>query len=324
MEKKQLLDKMRLTKDKSLYDECPVDLLSDFDFITEVIKIYKDDFDFVDEVAEQYVKFIPEEDINSNPRFIELCMLLGQYVPEGHPSYNFYTTRLDGIYSMFLLHVMMVRDEIEGVSHLGFSILMEDHGDRKNILDYFALRLMKELYHKNHCGTFEDLIHKHCDGCESIRQEGYEQFFVRNLYGVDEKLSYYVFDNPYLLKELIEELEVICDDWYEYEEILSQKCVEIIKDWAQKKEENFVYGNDFNYQQAMNEVLVSLNFGEMFGLNRRNVCANRSKIISFGSARFKKDLREVIDKVLMERLTLTELDALDLDGDEGPKKVLKP
>ena len=43
----------------------------------------KDDFDFVDEVAEQYVKFIPEEDISSNPQFIELCMLLGQYVPEG-------------------------------------------------------------------------------------------------------------------------------------------------------------------------------------------------------------------------------------------------
>ena len=34
--------------------------------------------------------------------------------------------------------------------------------------------------------------------------------------------------------------------------------------------------------------------------------------------------KEIIDKVLMERLTLTELDNLDLDGDEGPKKVLKP
>lgn len=324
MEKKQLLKQMRLTKDKNLYDECPLVLLSDFDFITEVIKIYKDDFYFVDEVAEQYVKFIPEENINSNPQFIELCMLLGQFVPQDHSSYEFYTSRLDGIYRMFLLHVMMVRDEIEGVSHLGFSILLDDYGERKNILDYFALRLMKELYHKNHCGTFEDLIHKHCDSCESIRNEGYEQFFIRNLYGVDEKLSYYVFDNPHLLKELIEELDVICDDWYEYEERLSARCVEIIREWVNKKKEEDAYGTDFDYEQAMNEVLLSMNFCEMFGLDRREVYANKSSLISFNSARFKRELKEIIDRVLMERLTLTELDNLDLDGDEGPKKVLRP
>ena len=74
----------------------------------------------------------------------------------------------------------------------------------------------------------------------------------------------------------------------------------------------------------MNEVLLSMNFCEMFGLNRREVFANQSKILSFGSARFKKDLKEVINKVIMNRMTLTELDNLNLDSEEGPKKVLKP
>ena len=324
MEKKQLLEKMRLTKDKDLYFNCSLELFSNFDFITEVIKIFKDDFDFIDEVAERYVKFIPEEDINSNPEYIELCMLLGQYVPEGHQYYEFYTNRLNGIYSIFLLHVMMVKDQLEGVSELGFSILMEDYGDRKNILDYFATRLMDELYHKNHCGSFEDLIHKHCDSPQNVQVEGYEQFFIRNLYGVDDKLSYYVFDNPHLLKDLIEELDEICENWYLYEDELSIRCVEIVKDWVLKKQEESTYGNDFDYIQAMNEVLFSMNFCEMFGLNRRDVYANRSKILSFGSAKFKRDLKVVIDKVLMERLTLSELNNLDLDGEEGPKKVLKP
>ena len=138
MENKQLLEKMRRTKDKDLYYECSLEQFCNFDFIIEVIKIYKDDFDFIDEVAERYVKFIPEEDINGNPEYIELCMLLGQYVPKEHPFYSFYTSRLDGIYSVFLLHVMMVKDEFPDVSELGFSILMEDHKGRKNILDYFA------------------------------------------------------------------------------------------------------------------------------------------------------------------------------------------
>ena len=90
------------------------------------------------------------------------------------------------------------------------------------------------------------------------------------------------------------------------------------------KESESTYGNDFDYQQAMNEVLLSMNFCEMFGLNRREVYANQSKILSFGSARFKKDLKAVIDKVLMKRMTLFELNSVNLDGEEGPKKVLKP
>jgi hypothetical protein len=144
------------------------------------------------------------------------------------------------------------------------------------------------------------------------------------LYGVDEKLSYYVFDNPHLLKNLIEELDEICENWYIYEDELSARCVDVIKEWVCKKSEEETYGNDFNYEQAMNEVLLSMNFCKMFGLNRRDVYANQSKILSFGSARFKKDLKEVINKVLMERLTLFELNNLNLDSDEGPKKVLQP
>lgn len=323
MEKKQILEKMRLTKDKNLYYECSLEQVCDFNFITEIINIFKDDFDFVDEVAENYVKFIPAEDIESNPEFIELCMLLGQYVPEGHQYYEFYTNRLEGIYNIFLLHVMMVKDHFPDVSELGFSILMEDHKGRNNILDYFAKRIMNTVYHCDACGSFEDLIHKYCDNAVNIMNEGYVDFFVRNLYGVDGSLSYYVFDHPYLLDELVKELDTICLNWDLYEERLSNKCVLIIKDWVLKKQAENAYGEDFDYVQAMNELIISLNFSSMFGLDKKDVYANRSKVVSFGSATFKKDLKVIIDKVLMDRLTITELDNLVLEEDSGPKKELR-
>lgn len=324
MEKVDLLNLMRTTKNKDLYYNCSLELLCNFDFITEVIKIFKDDFEFVDEVAERYAKFIPAEEIESNPEFIELCMLLGQYVPEGHQYYEFYTNRLNGIYSIFLLHVMMVKDEFPDVSELGFSILMDDHGDRPNILDYFATRLMNELYHCNPCGTFEDLIHKHCDSPVNIMNEGYVDFFVRNLYGVDGSLSYYVFDHPYLLDDLSKELDNICVNWDEYEKRLSNKCVSVIKNWVLEKQTEKAYGDDFDYIQAMNELVISMNFASIFGLDKKEVYANRSKIVSFGSATFKKDLKVIVNKVLFDRLTIFELDNLVLDEDSGPKKELRP
>lgn len=323
MEKVDLLKKMMVSKDTNLYYKCSEKLKRDFDFVTDVINIFKDDFDFIDEIAEAYVKNIPAEEIESNPEFIELCMLLGQYVPEGHPYYEFYTSRLNGIYSIFLLHVMMVKDEFPDVSELGFSILMEDHKGRKNILDYFAKRMMNELYHSNHCGSFEDLIHKHCESAVNIMNEGYIDFFVRNLYGVDQSLSYYVFENTYLLNELVEELDVICENWEVYEEKLSLKCVEVIREWTLKKQEESAYGDDFDYIQVMNELVINMNFAGMFGLDKKEVYANRGKIISFGSMAFKKDLKVIIEKVLFERLTITELDNLVLDDEDNPKKVLK-
>ena len=289
------------------------------------MNIFCDDFDFIDEVAEAYVQFIPEGEIPSHPEYMELCILLGQYVPSEHPNYEFYTTRLENYYCTFLLYLKLVKGKMKGVSELGFSILISDYKGRKNILDYFAGRLMDELYHKNHCGSFEDLIHKHCESPQNIEVEGYEQFFVRSLYGVDKNLSYYVFENPHLLCDLIDELDEICENWYEYEDELSFRCVEIIKDWVSKKENENAYGDDFDYTQVMNEVIVSMNFGKMFGLDRKQVAINTSRIISFGSARFKQDLKEVINKVLMERLTLSELNNLKLDEEEpDAKKVLKP
>lgn len=323
MEKVDLLKKMRTFKDKNLYFECSEELKRDFDFITEVINIFKDDFDFIDDVAESYVKYIPEDDIDSNPEFIELCMLLGQYVPEGNQYYEFYTNRLNGIYSIFLLHVMMVKDEFPDVSELGFSILMDDHKGRTNILNYFAIRLMDELYHTNPCGSFEDLIHKHCDSAVAIMNEGYVNFFVRNLYGVDTALSYYVFDHPGLLDTLVNELDVICSNWDDYEQRLSDKCISVIREWVLRKETECSYGDDFDYEQAMNELIVSMNFAKMFGLDKKAVLSNKGKVLSFGSAAFKRDLKGIIDKVLFERLTITELDNLVLEDNEDPEKVLK-
>ena len=51
--------------------------------------------------------------------------------------------------------------------------------------------------------------------------EGYVDFFVRNLYSVDASLSYYVFEHTYLLDVLVEELDASCVGWDKYEERLT-------------------------------------------------------------------------------------------------------
>jgi hypothetical protein len=147
-------------------------------------------------------------------------------------------------------------------------------------------------------------------------------FVGKNVYVSRDSLK--LKSSDYLLSDLIDELDLICENWYIYEDNLTSRCVEIIKEWVDKKESDKSYGTDFDYRQAMNEVVLSMNFCKMFDLNRKEVYANQSKVLSFGMARFKKDLRVVIDKVIMKRMTLFELKNINLDDEEGPKKVLRP
>ena len=324
MKKVDLLNKMRILKDKNLYFDCSDDLKQDFDFITEVIKIFRDDFDFIDEVAESYVKYLPVDELESHPEYLELCILLGQFVTEEHQCYGFYTERLNYIYELIILNAMLLKDKCLNASNLGFSLIENKRGDRPNVMDYIAKRFTESLFRLSSAGTFEDLVHKNSMDFDGISEMGYDNFFIRNLYNADEALSYYIFKHPYLLDDLKFELDEISDNWDNYEEELSNKCVSIIREWVAKAAEECAYGDDFSYGQVMNELLISLNLGNLFGLDKRDVLSRKSRIISFSIVSFKKDLKAIIDKVLFERLTLTELNSLSFNVlCEQEKKLVK-
>lgn len=321
-DKKELLRIMTLIKDRNLYYECPEEYKNDYDFLTKVIEIYKDDFAFVEEIAEAYVKKnIPAEEMESNEEYVELCMLMGMYVPEDYPVYEFYKERLEGIYKYFLLHVMMKKElDEEEVSNTGFSILVRDYEGRRVILDYFALRFIDELYHKTF-GNFEDIVHLNCESAYNIEKEGFEDFFIRNLYPVDPYLSKYVFDNPHLLSDMVLEMEAICDNWDNYEEEVLELSKRIVKDWVVDKRENLTYGDDFEYYQAYREVIINMGLDRLFGIDRKFNKKSKTNVVSFGEGLFKKDLKKVVDTVF-EKKTLGDLNNVLVSIKEETVKTL--
>lgn len=322
MKKELLLKKMLLTKNKDLFFECPDYLKEDFDFITDVMKIFSDDFDFIEEIAENYCRFIPRENIEDDPRFIELSILLGRFVPEGNVYYNLYKNRVEVIYNSFLLNLLMIKQHRSDVSELGFSILVGEYGDRDNILKFFAYRIMSEIYNKNPDGTFEDMIHGSFEDFLPIERTGYENFFINYLTNVDYYLGEYVAQNTSILEDFVEDLEYIGDNWEIYQDEVLMQSVELINSWVMDKRLNNVYGDDFDYVQSFKEVVVSKRLGKVFGIDKKEVVMQRGKVVSFFAHIFKKDLGELIDKVFVSCQTLSKLSRLIPASDDGNKKKL--
>ncbi len=320
MEKDLLLKQMQLSRDKNLFYDCSSELKNDFDFVTEVMKIFKDDFDFIDEIAEDFYRGVSVDDIQNSREFLELSILLGQFVPEGHPYYELYTSRLNGIYNTYLMNVAIFKRQEMKISELGFSMLVSQYGDRANVLDYFASRMMYEIYHKNPNGTFEDLIHAGFDEFYYIEEEGYEEFFIRNLTSVDYELGNYLASREDLLEDMVDELTFVGDNWETYNEELLFLSVEIVNNWLDKCTLEQTYG-DILYSEEFKKVILSKRLGKVFGISKDDVSRERSNVVDFNAHLFKNELKKLIDKVFVEGQTLTQLQALVNPEDDKSKKL---
>lgn len=317
MNKILLLKDIRDTKDKNLYFTYRRELNSNFYSFVEVIKIFKDDFKFIFEIAEDYLQDV----VNADYRFIELSILLAEFVPEDSEWYELCKNRLDGIYSAFLFRAM-VKSFNNDISKLGFSLLQNEYRKRKTILDYFAKRMMKEIYFCNSLGTLEDLIHLEYDDFKDIKNEGYENFFIRNLTNIDYSLGNYIKQNKNFLNELLVQIEEIEKNWDFYKEELLRVRVMLVNNWVEQQVERKIYGDSFDYNQAFMEVVCSLKLSKLFFDDINEVKMAKSSVIAFSSLTFKRDLKSFIEKVFDDKVSLSQLKSFKVD-EESPKKLLK-
>ena len=322
---KEILINLEASRDKEIYYSCPEELKSNFYFIVEVIEIFKDDFDFIMEVAESYLKYIPKEEIENSKEYLELSILLGENVPEGHPYYEYYKVILECLFAGIFSEMVVAKDYLPGVSDCGFSLLMNVYKGRENVLNYFAKRLIECVYYHNSLGSLEELVHKNYEDFGDIVEEGYEEFFIRNLTDVDYSLGEYLASNMNLLEEVCERLDYVGNNWEHYEEDYTDFITSLVRNWLEIRKEAQVYGEYFDYEQSFNEVLVSERLDKLFGLDRHEVLSKKSNIINIELARFRRDLRTYLDKIFPKegRLTMTEMSKVDIQVGDNSVRLVK-
>ena len=226
-----MLDVIKLTKDKRIYELCDDDLKNDVVFIENLLEIFKKDFEFCYRIVNDSLNNISEVDK------INLYIIMIN---------NFKKIDDDRLYVMKLtVNLFYLENMIENYIcidklnsrekrefGLGFLTILHDFNDKPIVKDYFAKRLLDEIYESI---DLYKHIHLRFNNKEELLKIGIKKYICNSVYGYDEYLAGYI-ESSNVTLELENKIKKILDDFSEFEEDKLYYIVDIILDFAYDNE----------------------------------------------------------------------------------------
>ncbi len=322
MNKEEFLKSLRAFKNRQMYKECPEEWKQDYDFVMEVVKIFRDDFLFAESVAQKFINSLNLKHLEEDYRFLELIITLSYIAKPGTYEYIIYQKKALMIYNVIMSSILLLKDSTKN-DDSSFRLVQRMFGDRKIIIDFIARTMTESIFNMGPHGNLEDLIHLSFDEFPMRDEEIFEEFLVDNVEQLEPVLAEYLDENNYLLHELVDELGRISNNWYAYNSDVVDACVKVVDRWFTHVSEEELYGNDFDYEQALGEVIVSEKLDQAFGIDKKEIIENRNKnnVISFSSMPFKKDLITLIRTLFVNHQTLTGVKNAVQFGEQDEKKL---
>ena len=222
-----MLDVIRYTKDKNIYNLCDDSVKYDVSFVEELFKIFKDDPDYLVTILEDF-----EEKAKDEYEIMDLYILL----------YNMYRYKSDtAIFAVAIKarvfyeikkaeYFMAIMGEPDPIARkdmgLGFTFALHEFENMPIVKDFFAEMLLNDIYANI---DLETTLHKRFKTTDEILKIGVKKYISNSVYGYDEYLAGYL-EASDVTKRLEQRINEIIDEWdcFEY-----TKC-EIILDMINK------------------------------------------------------------------------------------------
>lgn len=259
-----MIEVIKYTKDKSMYNLCSLEVKNNYEFVKFMIDFFKDDKRFVSGIVDGYLGKIPKDDI----RRCELLVMLDDII-----SYDDeidmdlkYSIQRDGFYESKRVEVAFILQSLDnGKSDkdLGFYYILDEYVSSKIITDYFAKRMVKEIFYSNDL-KFEEFIHSQFKDCRDIEKIGINNYIVKYVSGLDSDLGDYIHANIGLVSDVKKELERVISNWDNYVDRVSREKIDIFYEEVAsivKKYDNMV---GFSYDEAINYVMNKLGLFDFF------------------------------------------------------------
>lgn len=221
-----MMDVIKYTKDKRMYDLCSDSVKTNYEFVKFMIGMFKKDVDFVSSLALTYLNNTKEEDITHK----EILILVGEL--EGN-SDELLTIKLKksifNTLEMGTIDLELRECDPKLKQELGmvFLLIINDYGFSDVIKKYFAKEFIKKIFFKENM-TLEEFIHKQVKTFEMIRTQGINTFLINYIERYDHYLSTYVSNHIDLLEDLRKEVIKIGNNWDRYMDNINRRRVNII------------------------------------------------------------------------------------------------
>lgn len=290
-----MIDVIRITKDKSTFYMCSDEIKNNYDFIKQIIEIFKEDKKFITTVVEDYLSKLDEQDLRYQELIFIMCNIMTNR-DDSYESLKYHMIRTS-IYSYHKALIETIQEneneEIHRVSGLGFIyILSSDINSCKVIVDYFAKTFVDELFYENNPYTIEELSHKHFKNKEKLQKYGLKNFIINYIYQYDSYLSNYIHTNMNLILHIEKDLKNSIDNWDNYIKRIEERKDNIFEQEAEKiiEEHNVIYNlteicfhirkEGYQVPKCMMDVTLQKDFlDEKIFLNEE-ICLNKIRKLS--------------------------------------------
>lgn len=301
-----MLDVIKLTKDKRIYELCDDDLKYDVVFIENLLEIFKKDFEF----SYKIVKKISDVDYISIDEIINLyIILINNFKNIDNEIMDYMKICVNLFYGKTM---KMYRNEVRKEKNpklrkeygCYFASVLDDFKTKPFIKDYFAERILDKIY--SSFGNLEKYIHLRFKNKEELLKIGIKKYICNSVYGYDEYLAGYI-ESSNITLELEKKIKKIINNFDKFELEKLYYIIDVIVDFACENEVSISplvkYISETLKLPGLIDIYVNmLNEHEIFDYDRL-IYASSSKISELKNyvAKYLETLEEPDDYIEEEK-----------------------
>ena len=298
---------MRITHDKKIYSFCSDEVKKNYKFIRFIINEFKDDLDFLCSAVDYFLEK-NNDAISELEVLITMSKLADKKDDESINKYKFalaakYRYR---IYELKMLQTMYSKENNDGLNMSIFYVIYDDFVGHKEILDYFAKRMLNDILHENRLELIKTM-HIRFKSVEELEKFGIRKFIIEFVSYYDDMLADYLKTNIEIIKNAEKEDE-IKKEFKNYEKRLNLgKCnliIEQVGNYIESRIGEPILDTIFYLYYVSKEMGIYTEFFEKYLLNNQ-ICDDITQDLldNFDEQKFN----EILSQSLIDRITLNNI-----------------
>lgn len=217
---KFLIDVIKITRDKNMYNLCSDEVKCNYEFISFLIDFFSDDKKFINDVALEYLSKIDSDDITFKELVFKMCNIFEKDINKDDYMMLFVKRA-----AICTCERMVIDGIIEEETDLnkkklfgkGFILFQSsDFGKSSVILDYVVKVLLEEIFYDDSNLSLEEVIHKNFSSLEKLYDFGIRNFIFSYVSKYDTFLADYIVVHSELIGDIEKSIDRIIKNWDAY------------------------------------------------------------------------------------------------------------
>lgn len=261
-----MADVIEYTMDKKMYCLCSENVKKNHEFVIRIISLFKSDVEFITPIAENYIN-----NCDNEIDLAEINVLMGNIFDETNDfDLMKYKLAQNTLYESLSIEIESLKTRLNEneLDYLGkgFCIVSDTYPDSKIVKDYFAKRMIYEIFFDNEKYRFEELLHLNFKNREDLERFGETNFLLGHVASIDSNLCDYLCQNHELLFGVKKELNEVKKRWNIYNERTNKEKIEMIWEEVNRYQEERMVFYGLNYIECLDRIMSKLGILDQLGI----------------------------------------------------------